>query len=293
MPHPDEGLIHAWLDGELDAAEAARIESLVANDPEWAAAAAEARGLIAASARIVGTLDRVPANVIPKAAAAPRRGGHPWLWRAAAAVVLMAGSAVVLERSGTNELPAPKPARTPVSEPQVAGRAAAADAPPPPAAKVVQRPAPRAPGAVSENKFTPSKKELDASKSIEALRDKDVAAGGELRAKRFDAPPASAPSPVPAPVAESDRAARTVTTAAGAASAAGAAQSALSLQKTTRLPAQCWQQLQPPDSARHLIRLEPGALGDSIRLERLSVRGDTLAAVHGRLTALRVPCPAP
>ena len=53
MPHPDEGLIHAWLDGELDAAESARIEALVRSDPEWASAAAEARGLAAASARII------------------------------------------------------------------------------------------------------------------------------------------------------------------------------------------------------------------------------------------------
>ncbi|HVZ48875.1 MAG TPA: zf-HC2 domain-containing protein, partial [Gemmatimonadaceae bacterium] len=67
MSHPDEGLIHAWLDGELDAAEAARVEALVRDDPGWAAAAAEARGLIAASGRIVGALDDVPANVVPKA----------------------------------------------------------------------------------------------------------------------------------------------------------------------------------------------------------------------------------
>ena len=88
MPHPDEGLIHAWLDGELDAAEAARVEALVATDPAWAAAAAEAHGLIAATARIVGTLDRVPANVIPAASVRPKtsraRGSGarrpPWCW---------------------------------------------------------------------------------------------------------------------------------------------------------------------------------------------------------------------
>ena len=44
MSHPDEGLIQAWLDGELDAAEAARIVRLVREDATWAAAAAEARG---------------------------------------------------------------------------------------------------------------------------------------------------------------------------------------------------------------------------------------------------------
>ena len=76
MPHPDEGLIHAWLDGELDAAEAARVEALVASDPEWAVAAMEARGLLAASTLIVGALDRVPANVMPRASS-PRRSSAP------------------------------------------------------------------------------------------------------------------------------------------------------------------------------------------------------------------------
>lgn len=65
MSHPDEGLIHAWLDGELDAEEAARVERLVAEDAAWAAAAAEARGLIAASARILSHLDSVPGDVLP------------------------------------------------------------------------------------------------------------------------------------------------------------------------------------------------------------------------------------
>ena len=32
MPQVDEGLIHAWLDGQLPPAEAARVEQLVATD---------------------------------------------------------------------------------------------------------------------------------------------------------------------------------------------------------------------------------------------------------------------
>lgn len=74
MSHPDEGLIHAWLDGELDAEEAARVERLVAEDAAWAAAAAEARGLIAASARILSHLDSVPGDVLPK----DSRSGASW-----------------------------------------------------------------------------------------------------------------------------------------------------------------------------------------------------------------------
>ncbi len=101
MQHPDEGIIHAWLDGELDAAESARIEALVARDPEWAAAAAEARGLIAASSRIVHALDRVPANVVPGRLRAPKRPW--WIARAAALLVLVAGTAVVWRR-GTEQV---------------------------------------------------------------------------------------------------------------------------------------------------------------------------------------------
>ncbi len=115
MSRPDEGLIHAWLDGELDAAEAARVEALVRSDAGWAAAAAEARGFIAASARILGALDSVPANVIPKAPAgdaqatsgavpigAARRPGRRapwWTMRVAALLVIAAGTALVVTRA--------------------------------------------------------------------------------------------------------------------------------------------------------------------------------------------------
>lgn len=118
MSRPDEGMIHAWLDGELDAAEAARIEALVRDDTEWAAAAAEARGFIAASARIVGALDQVPANVIPKATTADAKAQSPapavvaihsargstrgtpwWAMRAAALLVIAVGTAVVVRNT--------------------------------------------------------------------------------------------------------------------------------------------------------------------------------------------------
>jgi hypothetical protein len=274
MPHPDEGLIHAWLDGELDATEAAQVEALVASDPAWAKAVAEARGLIAASARIAGTLDRVPANVIPRTAAAPRRAARRWVWRVAAVLALMAGSAVVLERRSP-ELTAPKAAEAPATEQASAPAAPVASemSPKPgtsrPAAKkagsaaaptradssvlsVAAAPVLKAePGVagnapVSESRSSFSKKDLDVPKQTEALRDKDTA------------------------------------------SAPGQA-----LEKTTRLQPYCFEQREPRDSATRIIRLDAGALADSIRLERLTLRGDTLAAVHGRLIAVRVRCPQP
>ncbi len=95
MPRPEEGLIHAWLDGQLPPDEAARIEELASTDPEWAAAVAEARGFVAASSRILSALDRVPAGVVPKGAASrPMR--LPWWTKVAAAVVVVVGGSVVV-----------------------------------------------------------------------------------------------------------------------------------------------------------------------------------------------------
>ncbi|MFO0326912.1 MAG: hypothetical protein ACK53A_02835 [Gemmatimonadota bacterium] len=49
--------MHAWLDGALPPDEAAQVEALVRDDAAWAAAAAEARGLIANASRLVRALD--------------------------------------------------------------------------------------------------------------------------------------------------------------------------------------------------------------------------------------------
>ncbi|MEP7381012.1 MAG: zf-HC2 domain-containing protein [Gemmatimonadota bacterium] len=65
MEHIDEGTIHAWLDGALPSDETARIEAHVASCTACAIAVAEARGLIAASSRILSALDEVPGGVIP------------------------------------------------------------------------------------------------------------------------------------------------------------------------------------------------------------------------------------
>ena len=74
-PHIDEGTIHAWLDDALSAEDSAVVQSHVAHCSTCAAAVAEARGLIAASTRILSALDDVPAGVIP-AHGAPRRVSH-------------------------------------------------------------------------------------------------------------------------------------------------------------------------------------------------------------------------
>ena len=124
MQHLDEGMIHAWLDGAASADEAARVERHAAECADCAALVAEARGLVAGASRILSALDDVPVVVpgagsgwrvtssgtLNRASAPPRyplpATRHPRWWSrpaalaAAAGVVLMAGSAIVLNKSG-------------------------------------------------------------------------------------------------------------------------------------------------------------------------------------------------
>jgi hypothetical protein len=105
MQHPDEGTIHAWLDGALSPAEARAFEDHVAGCTECEAAVAAARGLLAASSRILSALDNVPAGVVPTSggtlaelvARSSRDTNAPGgfratRWRAAAALVVVAGA---------------------------------------------------------------------------------------------------------------------------------------------------------------------------------------------------------
>ena len=98
MQHPDEGTIHALLDGQLPAEEAAALEAHAAECSECSAIIAEARGLIAASSRIVSALDAVPSGVIPIRKTVKR----PWYastqLRAAAAVLFVAGASMLVLR---------------------------------------------------------------------------------------------------------------------------------------------------------------------------------------------------
>lgn len=145
MPRPDEGLIHAWLDGQLTPEEAARIEQLAATDAEWGAAVAEARGLVAASSRILSALDQVPAGVIPPRATAPLRRRMPWWTKAAAAIVLVAGgSALVLQRA---PVPVAHPPRVEQALPEALPAAPATTAAPAAIAANVPRPTPMATAA--------------------------------------------------------------------------------------------------------------------------------------------------
>lgn len=110
MQHPDEGTIHAWLDGELSADESAALEAHAAECSECAARIAEARGLVAASTRILTALDDIPAGVIP-AATIPSIGIARRRWydrtdiRAAAALLFVAAASLVVVKSRNSSAP--------------------------------------------------------------------------------------------------------------------------------------------------------------------------------------------
>lgn len=98
MQHPDEGMIHSWLDGALSAEDSAAVESHVAGCQHCATAVAEARGFIAASSRILTALDDVPRGVIPVAPA--RKRDLRVVWRVAAAMLVVAGGSFIALRDG-------------------------------------------------------------------------------------------------------------------------------------------------------------------------------------------------
>src|SRR4051794_13562601 len=145
--HLDEGTIHAWLDGALDAEEAARIDRHAAECAACAAAVAEARGLVAGASRILTALDSVPGGIVPKAAspATTRARRTRSLWTslhltparaaAAAVVVIAAGTALGLRS-------APKAARPPLTLAAFAHHLAGALKNPPPPGGPLESPPP-------------------------------------------------------------------------------------------------------------------------------------------------------
>lgn len=111
--HPEEGTLHAYIDGELSPVEAASLEAHVAGCESCAASLAEARGLVAAAARAIAALDVAPSS--PRSAPSTRTAAvpirrtirapifRPSYARAAALLLLVGGTAVVVDRSGTLE----------------------------------------------------------------------------------------------------------------------------------------------------------------------------------------------
>jgi len=104
--HPDDGTIHAWLDGALDADQAGRLDAHVVDCAACADRVAEARGLLAGASRVVGLLDD-PASPAVQPASTPTAGTELSMWRllrvtparAAIAAVLVVAVGISLTRS--------------------------------------------------------------------------------------------------------------------------------------------------------------------------------------------------
>lgn len=140
MQHLDDGTIHAWLDGALGAAEADHAAEHVAACGACADRVAEARGLIAASSRILSALDDVPANVVPaetRVAAAvpsaaavaprPRWWGHRYGRLAAVLAFMVAGTLVITREANRRDVAARR--ETPRSTDELGARRDSAVAP--------------------------------------------------------------------------------------------------------------------------------------------------------------------
>jgi len=191
MQHLDEGTIHAWLDGALAGDDAAVVARHVAECRDCAALVAEARGMIAATSRIVSALDDVPGGVIP----APRhaaRAQHS-MWRrlrftparaALAATLLLTAGTLFASRhtqSPKDSVTLPSPAPT---------AAPAASAPP-----IVQVPARKSASAVSDKAQPRSIEPVQPSKA-------PVRAGASSTAQVADAAAAAVAAPAAPPRAE-------------------------------------------------------------------------------------------
>jgi len=224
MQHLEEGTIHAWLDGALPPLEAEQVAKHADECAVCAAAVAEARGIIAGSARIISALDDVPGGVIPNAgrAVAPVAGASVWRrlrltpGRAAlAATILLAVSATLTLRSSdspptmpkapavgvavSKPLQLPTPAATPVTLDSIKV--------PGPSARVVNASASRKPEVAANAPQPQVLAERSPAADAVALRDtstrelqkasratmQEATAGASTVAA---APPAGAPAPV-------------------------------------------------------------------------------------------------
>ena len=194
--HLDEGTIHAWLDGALPPDESARIEALVGTCGECAALVAEARGLVAASSRILSSLDAVPSGVIPgtdsgadqlAALRARRRETSRRWWNdrrvlAAASLVFVAGASSLVWRYAGNEATSPAAQMVDAVRSETDSAAPVAAAPPPAPAPVSARenasPGARVGGSAALRDAAPLR--VAEKRAMDSSADQKVAAATSL-----------------------------------------------------------------------------------------------------------------
>jgi len=324
MPHPDEGLIHAWLDGELDADERVRVELLVQNDPEWAAAAADARGVIAASSRIVAVLDHAVPSTVPREIPRRRHTARWWMLRSAATVLLVAGVGILMrwrvpgsvsitgEHGEPRAVPAEVPAPPILSESQAKVRDA-------PMAQRTRPPEPRtgaeATAAPQETRKAadgvaggvtarpPQRSRVDLPPQLPATASDSALTGGRTGLARAE-PSRPAPANTPAAATAVERRALERSSQAPAAIAAlkdqqtpraESASNKMGHDTATRLTGAtaCFAMREPRGLTTRVLRLDEAQLADSVRLGTLSLRGDTLRRAGAPELGVKVPCQRP
>ena len=132
--HPDEGTIHAWLDGALGDVESARLVAHITGCAACTRTVAEARGLIAGASRVVRALDDESAGTaVPTWGDAARAAlpAESSTWRAlrvtparaaiAATLLVVAGLTLTHGRTGQERVL--EPPRTVAATSPVTGRA--------------------------------------------------------------------------------------------------------------------------------------------------------------------------
>lgn len=205
MQHPDEGTIHAWLDGALGAEDARAFEAHVAGCPGCAAAVTEARGLLAASSRILSALDLVPGGVLP--ANEPEIGkdervipigrSSPWRspgLRAAAAIVLVGSVSWLATRS------VGKQAEVTIASPSEVSSATPYDTASPSSVRVhADSVAPAGERAAPPN--APSTAQAAPRREARVDAQRSMGSGATANADEPIVPPAPAPQVVAAPQA--------------------------------------------------------------------------------------------
>lgn len=274
--HPDEGTIHAWLDGELPADEGAALEQHIAGCPACAATVAEARGLVAASTRILGALDDVPA--VPQVTrptkatpVAPGRTRRPW-WRsprfaAAAALLLVTVGTWEARRTRPAAAPAPQLETAPMADRLDSAALGPGIASAPAEQRTLAREAPARPGVPSVPAAPPPPSPAvatGATAATPALADRTVASNEA-------GPPAATAQKATAEAKRADSVAPRLT----------ALSEVVTQSERQRLAGEVRAQLAVP----------PAASADSTRNEAVRVSG--MRAGGGREVVLRAPTAAP
>lgn len=206
MQHLDEGTIHGWLDGALSPDEAARVEAHVGSCTACADAVAEARGLVAASSRILTALDDVPSVRVSPEAGPGRSSLATWLVRekiAAVMTLVVAGGALALVLARNT----PEATQVNLASEPVALEIAGADSPAPPSVVAVPLEERRTiPTGARAGASPPSR---SAGRGVVSNREGDSAP-----ASLFQQSPTVVAEAASAPPARTDDSVRSVTVAA-------------------------------------------------------------------------------